>query len=250
MNQKIMLLLLISMILLAGCENFSEIKKDQLMIDQIEKEEKLTLKKPLEKFTEEELKEKTLKAFKKYYNLEINEEDLIYTMNYVTFDEVKESLEEMEIEKYLQIKMDYKDILKKGFYVLYWHTSRKSETFKKRKYFMYITRVDGETGEILNISYNEYDSKKEKTNENITLEEAKQIVGDFIRKNKIFKTDKMKLVKELNKKNVWMYYFLYEDPKEATNKVFIRVNTNTKRVEEFSRGVVASIDYMKMELEE
>ncbi|MCT4620625.1 MAG: hypothetical protein N4A62_14710 [Marinisporobacter sp.] len=250
MNQKIILLLLISMLLLVGCENFSEIKKNQLMIDQIEKEENLTPKKPLENFEEEELKKKALKAFEKYYNLEINEDDLIYTMYYVTFDEVKEKLEGMEIEKYLQIKMDYKDIFKKGFYVLYWHTDRKSETFKRGNYYMYTTEVDGETGEILKIDYYEYDRKKEKTNEKITSEEAKKIADDFISEKKISKTDKIKLVKKLNKKNDKMYYFLYEGSKDTANKVLIRVNTNTKSVEEFSRGVQASIDYMLIELDE
>lgn len=243
MRQGIIFLLLTSIILLIGCENFSEVKKNQLMIDQIRKEENVSKDSLMKNFTEEEIKEKALKAVKEYYDRQINESDFFYKMSHITPERMKNRLEQMEIDKYLQIKMDYKDILKNGYYSMYYYKAQNGY------YSMYTVEIDAETGEILKIEHFEIDEKKEKTNEKISLEQAKKIGEDFIKKKKFFKNDRMKLVKAFNGREqgiARMKYFLYEDSEEASNKLLIGVRENTKRVESLSRGVKALID-MNME---
>lgn len=250
MRKIILFLLMISIFLLIGCEDFSKIKKNQLMIDKINKEEKEINAIKVKNITEEEIKEKALKAFKKYYDIEINESDFSYSIRYITSNKVNEYLEEMNMEKYLQIKMDYNDVLKNGYYSVMWYSDRKSKAFKKGNYSMYAAEIDGETKEILNMTY--YGSEKEKNNQ-IPLSQAKKIAENFIKEKKLLRSDRIKFVNVSNEKiyeDSIVYYLLYEDKEESKNKVFIGVRKDTKKIENFSIGVKAMIDYMERDSDE
>lgn len=243
MKHKITLLvLLISSIFLTSCGDFSKIKKNQLVVVNLDKNSTSTSdivngKKIL---TEEEAKLKALVLLEKYFNVKLYLTEVESDVNFSSSSMVKKDLEMIKPSTYAKMQMDYsKSVIDNGFYQVSFFTRLKEQDTNPLYFSMSINSKTGECLYFINYSNKSIPS----TNGNIDIAEAKKIAKEFILKNSIGNIKNVKFVNQNQRtsKGPVGYSLLFEDADAAYKKVMISIDGNTKKIYSFSIGIMELI---------
>ncbi|MBZ9607196.1 hypothetical protein G9F73_005065 [Clostridium estertheticum] len=245
MKHKIILLvLLISSIFLTSCSDFSNIKKNQLVVIKLDKNTISTSdivngKKIL---TEEGAKLKALEILEKYFNVKLYLTEVGSNVQFISSSMLKKDLELIKPSKYSKTQLEYsKSVLENGLYNVEFFTRVEKKT-QNTNYTGYFMKIDSKTGEC--IYFKSYDSEIiPSSNSSIDITEAKKIAKEFILKNNIGNIKNIKFVNQ-NPKSVKEPVgcsLVYEDADVASNKVIISIDESTKKIYSFSIGVMAII---------
>ncbi|WP_027631440.1 YcdB/YcdC domain-containing protein [Clostridium hydrogeniformans] len=244
-NKKVIPLLIVFSIYLTSCGNFNSIKKNQLVIEKLDKNTPSTSDISNEKkvLTEEEAKLKALEVLEKYFNIKLYLTEVGSNVEFHSSSMIKKYLAEVTPNSYSKEQIEYnKSALENGLYEVNFYN--KVENQAKDTEFKYFSmKIDSKTGECVffNGYYNDKATASSKSH--IYIEEAKKIAEEFILKNNIGNIKNIKLVNENQRRqNEGVNYrFLFEDADAAYKKVLICIDGDTKKVYNFSIGVMEII---------
>lgn len=242
--KKLFLLVLIFSIFLTSCDNFSKVKKNQLIVETIDtnnstSSERLNENKIL---SEEEAKLKALEGLEKYLNIKLY---LTEVQCYVYFqgpNEIKNSLNRLKIEDNLKTQFeDSKSVLENGvYYVIFYPQNVKMP----KENFLVNNQIalNAKTGEILDFYF--YGSKSIlSSNNNVDVKEAERITKEFIEKNNLGGIKNGKLVdkKFIDAEKEISYRFMFEDAEISSKKVTAYTNKNLNIIS-FSVGIMSLLN--------
>ncbi|MBU3143931.1 YcdB/YcdC domain-containing protein [Clostridium sp. CF012] len=246
-HKIILLILLISSIFLTSCGDFSNIKKNQLVVVKLDKNTISTSdvangKKIL---TDEGAKLKALEILEKYFNVKLYLTEVGSDVQFINSSMLKKELGPINPSSYSKTQLEYsKSVLENGFYAVDFFT-RVEKQAQDTNYAYFSMKIDSKTGEC--IYFSSYDTKVISSSNSsidiIDINEAKKIAKEFILKNNIGNIKNIKLVNQ-NPKSVKSevgYSLLYEDADVASNKVMIVIDGSTKKIYSFSIGVMEVI---------
>lgn len=246
-NKKIIPVLLVFSIFLTSCGNFNSIKKNQLVIEKLDKNTPSTSDISNEKkvLTEEEAKLKALEVLEKYFNLKLYLTEVGCDVKFESSSMIKKNLDEVNPDSYSKEQLEYsKSVLENGLYeVNFYNKVGKQSENTEFKYFS--MEIDSKTGECLSVNGYYIDKTAASQSSPIDIEEAKKLAEEFILKNNIGNIKKIKLVNEDQRRQNEdvNYRLLFEDADAAYKKVLICIDGNTKKVYRFSTGVMEIIDF-------
>lgn len=245
--KKIIPVLLVFSIFLTSCGNFSSIKKNQLVVEKLDKNTTSTSDIVNEKriLTEEEAKLKALEALEKYFNIKLYLTEVECYVQFESSSMIKKYLDEVNPSSYSKVQLEYsKSVLENGLYEVsfYNKVGKQSENIEFEYFSM---KIDSKTGECLAVNGYYNDKAAASPNSSIDIEEAKKIAEEFIVKNHIGNIKNIKLIneKQRGEKKYVNYRLLFEDADAAYKKVVIYIDGNTKKVYNFSMGVVEIINF-------
>ena len=246
-NKKIIPVLLVFSIFLTSCGNFSSIKKNQLVIEKLDKNTISTSDISNEKkvLTEEEAKLKALEVLEKYFNLKLYLTEVGCDVQFHSSSMIKKSLDEVNPNSYSKEQLEYsKSVLENGLYEMNFY-NKVEEQLKNTEFKYFSMKIDSKTGECLSVNGYYIDKTADSQSSPIDIEEAKKLAEESILKNNIGNIKKIKLVNENERRqNADVNYrLLFEDADEACKKVLICIDGNTKKVYRFSTGVMEIIDF-------
>ena len=232
---------------LTSCGNFSNIKKNQLIIEKIDKNTTSTSNIVNGKriLTEEEAKLKALEVLEKYFNVKLYLTEVGSDVQFISSSMVKKDVGLINPSSYPKIQLEYsKSVLENGFYQIYFYTriEKQSQNTDRTGYFM---KIDSKTGECIYLDCY-YESKGiPPLNASIDIEEAKEISEEFILKNNIGNIKNIKSVNQNQRrvKDQVSYSLVFEDSDVAGKKVMISIDGNTKKINNLSIGVMEKIKF-------
>ena len=244
MKHKIILpILLISSIFLTSCGDFSNIKKNQLVVEKLDKNITSTSdivngKKIL---TEEEAKLKALECLEKYFKVKLYLTEVGSDVQFISSSMLKKDLERINPSSYSKTQLEYsKSVLENGLYNVDFFT--RTETQAQDTNFTYFSmKIDSKTGECIYF-INKDNKSISSLSSIIDINEAKKIAKEFILKNNIGNIKNVKFVNQnLSIKGPVGYSLVFEDADEVGKKVMISIDGNTKKIYGFSIGVMEII---------
>lgn len=220
-------------ILLVGCDNFSSIKKNKLVVETIEAPSKNNIKSIS---SEEEAKLKALEALEKYFDvtLYLTEVDCYAYLN--TPSSLKSNLTKFNTNNIDLMQFENSSsILENGTYTISFYS--KSRRSPDEKYFDYFVELNCKTGEVVNFSHYSYIHPN---NNVFDVEDSKKLAKEFIEKNYLASIKNVKLTEKAGKLNTkdGTYRFTFEDQDNPSRKVNISVNIYSKQILSFSVGIM------------
>ncbi|WP_055668840.1 YcdB/YcdC domain-containing protein [Desnuesiella massiliensis] len=246
-NRKIISALLVFSIFLTSCGNFSSIKKNQLVIEKLDKNATSTsdISDKKKVLTEEEAKLKALEVLEKYFNIKLYLTEVACYVQFESSSTIKKYLDEVNPNSYSKEQLEYsKSVLENGLYeVIFYNKVEKQSENIEIKYFS--MKMDPKTGECLSVDGYYNDKMTVSSKSSINIDEAKKIAEEFILKENIGNIKNTKLVNQNQRRqneNV-NYRLLFEDADAAYKKVLICIDGNTKKVYGFSIGVMEIIHF-------
>jgi len=239
MKHKIILpILLISNIFLTSCGDFSNIKKNQLVVLNLDKNSTSTsdIVNWGKILTEEEAKLKALVFLEKYFNVKLYLTEVGSDVIFSSSSMVKRDLKLTNSNGYANMRLDYStSVINNGLYQVSFFT-RIEEKDTNPIYFS--MSLDSKTGECIYF-VNYVSMSVPSTNGNIDITEAKKIAKEFIIKNNIGNIKNAKFVNQNQiLKGPIGYSLVFEDADAVDNKVMISIDGNTKKIYSFSVGVM------------
>lgn len=234
MRCRVLISFIVSLsLLLVGCDNFSSIKKNKLMVETIESPSKHNVKSIS---SEEEAKLRALETLEKYFNitLYLTEVECYAYLNNPS--NIKSNLTRLNTNNIDLMQFENSSsLLENGTYTVSFYS--KNGRSSNEKYFDYSIEQNCKTGEIVNFRHYSYIHPN---NNMLDIEDCEKLAKEFIEKNSIGSIKNIKLTDKgykLNPKDN-TYSFTFEDKETPSRKVNICVNIYSKQISSFSVGVM------------
>lgn len=220
-------------ILLMGCDNFSSIKKNKLMIETLETPSKHNIKNIS---SEEEAKLKALEALEKYFDvtLYLTEVECYAYLN--SPSNLKTNLTKLNTNNIDLMQFENSSsLLENGTYIVSFYSKNKLNA--NEKYFDYFVELNCKTWDIVNFSHYNY---VHPNNNGLDMEDSEKLAKEFVEKNHIGSIKKIKLTDKTDKlvSQDNTYRFTFEDSEDSSKKVIISVNVYSKQIFSFSVGLM------------
>ncbi|MFD3156942.1 hypothetical protein ACFIJ5_08790 [Haloimpatiens sp. FM7330] len=238
-TEKLVIVLLVFSLFFSGCNNLVGIRKNQLIVENLENNILSSHENSKnKKLTEEEAKLKSLELLEKYLNIKLYLTEVKCYINFKDGSEIEIKSNREKVDKSFISKFENSNsVFENGIFSIY-YTSRKDDI--KQEFTGSINiEINAKTGELLSLNLYNFSSSKAFSGIG-TIEESEKVAKEFIEKNNIGNIKNAKLIekhKSVFSKNKYIVYkFTFQDSKDSNKKVFISMNG--KNISSISIGIM------------